>query len=152
MNKFEWLRIYNSPFKPPKIHFYIGKIRHGVPYFFPRRWVRNKDGKTQRPVPKKIGFDFVALGWKYKWDEVRHEWNPIWSFVFFKWQIAVYFTFPECNTHYWECWLIYYLHTDKSLSPKERIEQAKEKFPCVWSVRDGEGRKTVCYWDKILKK
>ena len=49
------------------------------------------------PVPKKIGFDFVGLGWKTKWSDTdyRFEWAPVWSFVFLKWQIAIMFIAPE---------------------------------------------------------
>lgn len=102
-------------------------------------------------VPKKIGFDFVSLGWKTKWqpDDYRFEWSPMWSFVFFKWQIAVTFV-PVEPHHYWECWLYYYYETTGTR--KERLEQAREKFPCIWtSTRDGV-KTTTCYWDVILKK
>jgi hypothetical protein len=99
---FDFLRAYNSPFKAPKLKWYCGKIALGVPYFFPRKWVkatperahqatldciksteefneRNPEyARSIRPydeifaskmnysyaVPKKIGFDFVSLGWK----------------------------------------------------------------------------------------
>ena len=106
------------------------------------------------PVPKKIGFDFVELGWKTKWDfnDYRFEWNPVWSFVFFKWQIALIFAPKEDESHYWECWLAYSRDTDKSKSTKERIGQAKQDFPCIWSsYKDGVKTK-ICYWDKILKE
>ena len=101
-------------------------------------------------VPKKIGFDFVSLGWKTKWqpDDYRFEWSPRWSFVFFKWQIAITFISSEID-HYWECWL-YYNYETKGTT-KERLEQAKKGFPCVWtSYRNGE-KTEVCYWDLILK-
>ena len=82
MKKFTFLRVLFSPFKPFKLNWYCGRIAIGTPYFYPRRWVKGK------PVPKKIGFDSVRLGWKTKWrdDDYRFEWAPIWSFVFFKWQ------------------------------------------------------------------
>lgn len=34
------LKSYFSPFKPPKIKFYVGKVAIGVPYFYPRKWVK----------------------------------------------------------------------------------------------------------------
>ena len=147
MNKFTFLKSYFSPFIPIKPIFYIGKLRHGTPIFFPRWLINNKF------VNKWIGFDFVGLGWKTKWDryDIRHEWNPIWSFVFFKWQIAIKFEQP--SHHYWECWIAYELYTDKTKSPKERIKQAKEIFPCIWTSHHSDGSKEkICYWDKILKK
>ncbi len=106
--------------------------------------------KYQYSVPKKIGFDFVSLGWKTKWKDTdyRHEYNPVWSFVFFKWQIALIFR-PENYIHYWECWL-YYSRNTKGTT-KERLKQARKEFPCTWTSHyKGEEKKT-CYWDIILK-
>jgi len=109
--------------------------------------------RSQRAVPKKIGFDFVPMRWKTKWSDTdyRFETGPIWSFVFFKWQIAL--TFPvEGMNHYWECWLYYTHSTDKTKAVKERLEQAREEFPSVWTISRGVGKnETICYWDKILK-
>ncbi len=105
-------------------------------------------------VPKKIGFDFIDLGWKTKWeaDDYRHEWNPLWSFVFFKWQIAIKFIPNVDNSHYWECWLYYSRNTNKNKTTKERIIEAREGFPCVWKSSYGNGKiETICYWDKVLK-
>jgi hypothetical protein len=143
---FDWMRVYFSPFKPPLPKLYIGKVAIGTPYFLPRVW--GKDGKAK---PKKIGFDFVTLGWKIKWEETdyRYEWGPIWSFIFFKWQIAITFRVPK-TSHYWECWL-YYSRNTKGTT-EERLKQARKEFPCVWvSRKDGIETKT-CYWDVVLKK
>lgn len=107
--------------------------------------------RSQRPVPKKIGFDFVRMGWKTKWDQYRFETGPIWSFVFFKWQIAL--TFPvDHMDHYWECWLYYTYDTDNTRSIKERIQEAREIYPCVWKTSKNGETKRICYWDRILKK
>ena len=186
---FEWMKVYFSPFKPPTLKFYIGKVALGTPYFLPRKWVKGnrklidkaileriqevKNFNERNPqykrreksyeewyeemknhsfaVPKKIGFDFVSLGWKTKWqhDDYRFEWSPRWSFVFFGYQIAVTFVPIEYN-HYWECWLYYSKETKGTT--KERLEQARKGFPCVWSsTKDGVKTET-CYWDVILKK
>lgn len=40
MKKIEFLSAFFSPFVRPKLRFYFGKIQVGVPYFFPRKWVR----------------------------------------------------------------------------------------------------------------
>ena len=187
----DWIRVYNSPFKVIIPKLYIGKVAIGVPYFFPRVWVKatpklaheatkrhiereesyNKlnpqyarkikpyneifEDKMDAsyPVPKKIGFDFVSLGWKTKWktDDYRYEWNPMWSFVFFKWQIALLFV-PKHDMHYWECWLYYDRETNKNNSPDLRIVQARKESPCVWtSTKDGV-ETDINYWDLILKK
>jgi len=180
--KFEFLKIYFSPFKPPKIKLYIGKVSIGVPVFYPRKWVAftKKDAliKAQKviedkksiyykkdlqsvsekfidyskAVPKKIGFDFVPLGWKTKWSstDYRFEYSPVWSFVFFKWQIALIFIAPE-ETHYWECWLSYINNTDKTKCTKGRIKEAKKIFPCVWFKYEDGKEQEVCYWDYVLK-
>lgn len=116
-----------------------------------RTWQYYKNYK--KAIPKKIGFDFVALGWKTKWSEkdIRHEWSPIWSFVFFKWQIALMFV-PKHQSFYWECWLTYELLTDKSKSVKERIVQAREINPCIWISYKNEEKIPIDYWNLILKK
>ena len=31
--KFEWMGVYFSPFKPPVPKFYVGKVAVGVPHF-----------------------------------------------------------------------------------------------------------------------
>lgn len=150
-----WMKVYFSPFKIIKPQLYVGKIAKGVPYFYPRKWIKNKEKSGYlKAVNRVIGFDFCSLGWKTKWsdDDIRHEWNPIWSFVFFKWQIALLFI-PIEFMHYWECWIYYEYYTDRTKSIKERIIQAKQGFPCKWRSYDKEKSKeiTTCYWDYILK-
>ncbi len=146
---FEFLGVYFSPLKKPKLRFYFGDIRIGTPYFLPRKWIKNKE-KTGwlKGVPRKFGFDFVTLGWKTKYDEFRHEWNPILSFVFFGKQIAVWLTTKdnEFEMQFWEAWLYYSKRTKGSRT--ERIKELIEQYPCVW-IRNGEV-KTNYYYD-ILK-
>jgi hypothetical protein len=36
----KWLKVLNSPFKPFRVRFYAGKTRIGIPYFYPRKWVK----------------------------------------------------------------------------------------------------------------
>jgi hypothetical protein len=155
MRNFNYIKVFNSPFKRPKLKWYFGKIAIGTPYFFPRRWVDNPDKPGyQKAVPKKIGFDFVGLGYKTKWDDhdYRFEWGPLISFVFFKWQIALLFEVPHPE-HYWVCWLTYENDTDNDLlDTSTRIKIAKEINPEVWTSSKGDGKKeTICYWDKVLK-
>ena len=148
MKKFEYLRVYNSPFKPPKIKLYYGKVAIGTPYFLPRKWVKNGKGYLTA-VPRKIGFDFVGLGWKTKYDDYRFEWSPLISFVFFKWQIAVTFVAPELD-HYWESWL-YYTRETKGTT-KQRIAQCRKEAPQIWTTTKSDGaRITINYYNKILK-
>ena len=109
------------------------------------------------PVPKKIGFDFVGLGWKTKWTETdyRYEWSPVWSFVFWKWQIALMFLGPDSmsTSHYWEAWLYYKNHTSKNKPIKTRVRQLKKRFPQTCTIyRGGKEKETINYYDIILKK
>lgn len=193
MNKLQFLKAFNSPFKRPKLKFYFGKIAIGTPYFFPRKWVKATPEKAKKaalarieevkrynemnakngtskeikpfeeyyqeylkytfPVPKKIGFDFVGLGWKTKWTptDYRFEWSPIWSFVFFGYQIAITFVAPE-RDHYWEAWLYYERNTDHSKSKKERLQQCMKGFPLNFKVSQSNSDwEQVNYYDLILK-
>ena len=102
-------------------------------------------------VPKKIGFDFIALGWKMKDDTFRFEWNPMISFVFFNWQAVVTF-YSDYDDHYFECWLAYRHKTDRSKSVKERIEEAKKFDPCKWISFKNDERVPYCGWDLVLKE
>ena len=147
MSRFEYLKAFNSPFKRPKLKWYIGEIAIGTPYFYPRVI----DKKTRNFKPKKIGFDFVDLGWKTKWSstDYRFEWAPLISFVFFKWQIAVMVIAPE-QSQYWEAWLFY--NRDTKGTPKERIEQCKKDFPLNYTVyRTGQDPEKINYYNVILK-
>lgn len=175
----KYIKSFFSPFKPLKLKWYIGKIAIGTPYFLPRRWVKytkldvenaakkafddpKKIKKTfeewcqhfqnfQKPVPKKIGFDFVELGWKTKYGDYRFEWSPLISFVFFKWQIAVIIKAPEEN-HYWESWLYYEYNTDKTKSKQERVNQCRKEAPQIWTIhKKDEESETIDYYDLILR-
>lgn len=154
MKNFTYLKAFFSPFKRPKIIFYIGGIKHGTPYFYPRRWVKDKEKPGwNKVIPRKIGFDFVDLGWKTKWtdNDFRYEWGPLWSFVFFKLQICIFFRVPE-PPHYWASWLYYELRTDKKKSQKERIEDCKKGFPLLWSVyTPGKEEELKDYYLTVLK-
>jgi hypothetical protein len=100
-------------------------------------------------VPKKIGFDFVPLGWKTKWDSYRHEWNPMISFVFFKWQIALMFI-PEHDMQYWESWLYYTRETKGTTA--ERVAQCRKEAPQTWTSHSEGKKETTDYYNLILKK
>ncbi len=107
--------------------------------------------KYSYAVPLKVGFSSCSLGWKTKWDSYRFEWNPIWSLVFFGYQIALIFR-PENDMHYWECYIIYKLETDKKLSIRERLDDCIKRYPCKWTSHNSDGTKvTTDYWTKILK-
>ena len=157
-----FFKVFNSPFKRPKLCWYFGKIAIGVPYFFPRKWIKftyedalkkaTEDSNNERlihfgkdplelvssylnyskAVSKKVGFDFVDLGWKTKYDSYRFEFSPIWSFVFFGYQIAITFIAPN-KDHYWEIFLPWLLETDKTKTWQERINECRKNYPCTWT-------------------
>lgn len=151
MNKFSYLKAFCSPFKRPKLKWYFGPVAIGTPYFFPRKAITDPDKPGYlKFVPKKIGFDFVSLGWKIKWTstDYRFEWAPVWSFVFFGKQIAVIFKAPE-QDHYWEAWLYYENNTTGTR--QQRIDTCKTKFPMKWTRYSKDGERSVDYYDLILK-
>jgi hypothetical protein len=181
MKNLDWIKVYSSPFKRPQISLYMGKTQVGVPYFYPRKWVKYTEEDIQKAmekhrsnknyvqhidsklydmyknygkaVPLKVGFDWCSLGWKTKWhsDDFRHEWNPTLSFVFFGYQIALTVYSPH-HSHYWEPWLYYEYATDKTKSKRERIEQCRKKAPRTWtSHKHREEPITTDYYTKILK-
>lgn len=138
-----------TPFKAFWPKFYIGRVKVGTPYFLPRVCRDNPDKPGYMTArPRRIGFDFVGLGWKTKWksDNYRHEWNPVYSFVFFGLQIALILR-PPHETHYWECFLYYALRTEG----KDRVSKCREGFPCTWIRGTGESKESVDYYELILK-
>lgn len=181
MGKYTWLKVLNSPFKLPSLKWYVGKIAVGVPYFYPRKWVKythrdrveaankalSESGRVKKSfqewydsyknyskaVPLKIGVSSCGLGWKTKWEETdyRWEWAPILSFVFFKWQIACT-VIVDNPDHYWTSWLYYERDTDKSRSKKERLKQCREGFSQIYISHSKEGKKEIDYYELILKK
>lgn len=157
LKKLSFLKILNSPFKSFNVKWYFGKLSIGTPYFLPRRWVQHPTKKGYlTAIPKKIGFDFVGLGYKTKWNDTdyRFEWSPLISFVFFKWQVAVIFSAPinDSDYAYWEGWLYYENNTDKTKSKKERIENCMEKFPLTYTIKKGKKTTKIDYYNLILKK
>ena len=149
LERFRWVKALFSPFKPFKVSLYAGKIQVGVPYFFPRKTVKSKTKPCYLEFkPLKVGFSYCSLGWKTKWTDTdfRHEWNPILSFVFFGYQIALTFYSPH-QSHYWEAWLYYEYATDKTKSKRERIEQCRKEHNQTWTVAGG----SIDYYEYILK-
>jgi hypothetical protein len=180
LQSLRWIKALWSPFKPFKVSFYAGKLAIGTPYFFPRKWVKynNQDiqkaieehkankNKVQvsdgqlyemyynynKAVPLKVGFDWCSLGWKTKWTytDYRYEWGPVFTFVFFGYQIAAMIGQKDAS-HYWEAWLYYEYSTDKTKTKRERIAQCRAEFNQTWT-RSKDGKDEVIdYYERILK-
>lgn len=188
--KFKWIKILFTPFVLPQVKFYAGKTRVGVPYFYPRKWVKftkkdmhkatmeelNKRRKHNeifpenpklsldyeaiynsfknhtKPVDLKIGFSSCGLGYKLKWTDTdyRYEYGPVYSFVFFGYQIAIMIGHDRPD-HYWCAWLYYENHTDKRLSKEERIKDCIKNFPLTYIVWNKAGERSVNYYYDVLK-
>lgn len=154
MKDLSFVKVLFSPFKPFSLKLYAGKTKIGVPYFFPRKMVKDKDKPGYYKFePLKVGFSSCGLGWKTKWSatDYRFEWSPVFSFVFFGYQIAL-MVYSKYNDDYWESWLYYEKNTDKTKSKKERINQCKKDFPRTFTVYHTNGDvETVDYYKLILK-
>jgi len=180
LQSLRWVKALWSPFKPFKIGFYAGKLAIGTPYFFPRKWVKYTDEeaikaavehkanknkvqvsdkqlfemykKYSKAVPLKVGFDWCSLGYKTKWSDTdfRFEWNPVFTFVFFGYQLALTVYSPY-HDHYWTSWLYYEYATDKTKSKRERVEQCRAELNQTWT-RSKDGKDEVIdYYERILK-
>ena len=103
--------------------------------------------------PLTIGFSYCGLGYKTKWNDTdyRFEWNPVLSFVFFGYQIALTIYSPY-QDHYWTSWLYYEYATDKTKSKRERIEQCKKEFGQKWVRSKDDKDETIDYYECILKR
>ena len=53
LKQFIFLKALNSPFKPFKLKWYIGKISIGTPYFFPRKWVDLNEKEVEAKAKEK---------------------------------------------------------------------------------------------------
>ena len=180
LQRLRWIKALWSPFKPFKVKLYAGKLAIGTPYFFPRKWVKytsidaikaaveHKANKNKvqvsdkqlfemyknysKAVPIKVGFDWCSLGYKTKWTntDFRYEWGPVFTFVFFGYQIAMMIG-HKYPSHYWECWLYYEYATDKTKSKRERVAQCRAEFNQTWT-RSKDGKDEVIdYYERILK-
>jgi hypothetical protein len=161
LEQLRYWKILFSPFKPFHIRFYVGKTAIGVPYFYPRRWVKSKTKPGHMEAKSiKVGFDSCGLGYKTKWTDTdfRYEWGPVFTFVFFGYQIAWMIGHTDVS-HYWEAWLYYEYATDKTKSKRERVAQCRREFPMTWKIYhksketwETESIETIDYYNRILKR
>ena len=100
-------------------------------------------------VPRKFGFDLVPLGWKTKFDDIRHEYNPAISFVAFKKQLHIQLYFGDSvveNDSYWEASLFYKYETPKKESKNFRLAYCVFNNSVTWSTGKGGGEE-IKYFD-----
>lgn len=137
---FGFLRVLNSPLRPFRLKWYLGKIAIGHPYFLPRK--RTKNGF--KPI-RWFGFDNNTFGYKVKWDDLVFEWAPSWSFIFLGIQLNVSVVPPKTKNDflladysYWEAWLYYSQRTDKKLATVDRLWELFNIYSCEYICYPGE--------------
>lgn len=158
--KWEWLDIITSPFKFPKISFYIGKISIGFPYFFPRKFVKFTEkeatdlaleeinnpnhylfGKDLEMVKniylkskvKKVDKNIGFDGTGLGWKDKWNTPRAEWSprYGFCLFKYQIVVLFTHDN-RVWESYLYYTHYTDKTKSKIDRLKDCKKEFPNVW--------------------
>lgn len=127
-------------FKPLVKKYYLGRLAHGCPYFYPLGFcstvmaVMNEKQQHFRcnyfllfgkyvyygwPVKARV----VDLGWKDKYGDPRYEWSPAFHIYFFKWQFSSwYLPMTKDIDTYFEMFLWYYSYCGKDL------KKAKESW------------------------
>ena len=134
-------------------------VNPDVPQLTIEQWIEKSKG-FMTAVPIKVGFDSCGLGWKTKWTDTdfRYEWGPVFTFVFFGYQLAWKIGHKDAS-HYWEAWLYYEYATDKTKSRKERVAQCRKEFPQTWKIYhksketwETESVETIDYYNRILKR
>jgi len=117
------------------------------------QWIEKSRG-YMTAVPIKVGFDSCGLGYKTKWTDTdfRYEWGPVFTFVFFGYQIAWMIGHKD-RDHYWEAWLYYEYATDKTKSKRERVAECRRDYPQTWTTYHADGtEETIDYYERILKR
>jgi hypothetical protein len=144
-----------SVFKRPSIGFYFGKIRLGAPYFYPRKWVKNKDGSSKTVYVKWLWLQIVRLGFKSKWssEDIRYEWPPSIHIIICKLQI-VFWLKHDNEDDYWKSIILYTDFNGKSEEEKINRVFENESFMCKLyksGVEITECTKQSVFTNKFLK-
>jgi len=125
-----------------------------------RTWEYYKSMSKFIPI-KYFGFNCTSLGWKMKYDDPRFEWPPMYSFVIFGKQLHITVRpnisvddineFAHIEDVYWETWLNYKYHTDKTKTEHERLFELMQKYSNVYSVYLNGEFCEIDYYAIILK-
>lgn len=115
--------------------------------------IHNSFKNHTKAVDLTVGFSSCGLGYKTKWSDTdyRYEYAPVYSFVFFGFQIAITIGHKHPD-HYWTAWLYYENHTDKKLNKIERIKRCIKEFPLKYTVYSGDSKESKNYYHDILRK
>lgn len=146
-------RSIKGVFKPPIRRYYLGKVRHGMPYFYPWdylstvlqvRWRRIGDKKEIKPRFRRtkyfeftiagyevnVGYGWpvsicnIEMGWKDKYSTPRYEWGAGFHIYFFLWQFCIFWHAPiKDEDTYWEM-VLWYLHYSN-----RELDRAQKTWP-----------------------
>lgn len=89
-----------------------------------------------------IMFKKISLGWKWKYDDVRYEWPPMYQFWFFKWQIILSFHAPDNNDDLYYEMILHYL---------KKCDMNLRKAKKSWGWVDYKTKKSTWNKNYILK-
>lgn len=156
---FNFINKPTSPFINIKLNFYFGDIKHGTPYFLPRKFDKNK--KNFKSV-KWFYLEFINLGYKTKWDEhdYRFEYPPMISLVILNKQLCIWVlpnikNLPETLSsffiidQYWETRLTYKFATKGKT--KDRLTQLFLQHDNTYNVYVDNESFVIDYYPYILK-
>ena len=145
--KYNWayLGVLNSPFKGLRLKWYFGEIKHGTPYFLPRKWVKMTEKDCKEALAKDLA-NAEKHGWSYTtdrtWEYYKNHTKPV--------QIK-YFGFNSCSLGYKTKWDDYRFEWSPCYS---LVIFGKQLFVCVLpkmkKVNDDFGIRQDCYWEAWL--
>lgn len=136
--------------KANKIYYIYNKnrVRNGIDRESKTINTFYKHYKNQRRYEDlKWGIGITPLGWKTKFKEIRHEYNPQIYIVGFNKQLVISFGLKDtmANMCYWEAWLTY--KNIKESHPKTALCRSIISYSATWS----HDRLWINYWHDILK-
>jgi hypothetical protein len=142
--------IRNSPFIKYAKRFYLGRLRYGAPYFYPRNYCSTIftggkiENKPQFIRIKHLSFKifnksywvgigtpiivrYISLGWKDKYGTPRCEWQPFLTIYFFNFQFVCFFISPNkeelFDDVYWEMFLWWKCYSNRDIKKAEETWQ-----------------------------
>jgi hypothetical protein len=161
------LKDIKGVFISPKKQYYIGIIKYGTPYFYPRgfhpkifSFDKIQNGRTRKisvfGYDMSYGFPIIitrhGLGWKDKFNSPRFEWCPAFYIFFFKWQLVIRWTsHNNDDDRYYEMILWYLNYSNKDIKVAEETWEWQSDGKSTWD------KKNISYSlkderDKKLKK
>ena len=178
----EFIKIFNSPFKKPKLYFYFGDISIGLPYFLPRKWVYlsksealkeaseeyNKLNDEQRT---KLTFSKIlerklkcrkCVELKFGFDYCTLGWKTKWDEYRFEWEPRLSFVafkkqivigFQSPMDFKDVYWEAWLYYNNCTEGTKDqRFTKLINNHCCKWISYKNGTEETIDYYTKILNK